>query len=172
MPAKPCKDNKIKVQSRIMTNANFDFDHQGDRYVINYKNTDPSYILSLALDYLQLMSTSLCKVVVYCNRSNDEQLDAKITIKYIACISENSNTNNRKGNQNAKLAPAWEVRYNLPGTTYNSKTQRSVQGFGTNTDVIKFIFSNGRVNLIELHSKGVKVSDDKETVTLFYLPDV
>ncbi len=173
-----CQDNKIKVTSRVMSNANFDFEQQRDRYVINYKNTKPSDIMDMALNYLQVMSSSLCKVVIYCNRSNDEQLDAKITIKFNPCIlgnnrDNNNNNNSRSRNQgNNKAGSRWDVRYNLPGTTYNSKTQRTVMSFPTPKEAANFVLSNGKVNLIELHTRGVKVSDDKEHITLFYLPDV
>lgn len=175
-----CKDNKIKVTSRVMTNANFNFEQQNDRYVINYRNISPADIIIMALNYLQVMSSSLCKVVVYCNRSNDEQLDAKITIKFNPCppsSTNNSNNNNRtiknnsknrnQGNQTSK----WDIRYNLPGTTYNSKTQRSVTSYPSVQEISNFVLSNGKVNLIELHTRGVKVSDDKEHITLLYLPD-
>lgn len=174
-----CNDNKQLLKSRVLANADYDFKNQPPRFVINYKRTDPSHIISLGLEYIKSLSTTLAKLVVYCNRSDDEQLDAKLTIKYNPCVLGNNNkvSNVRYKNQNQNInitsQTQWVVRYNLPGTTYNTNNQRKVLTFYTATELIEFIFSkeNGKVNLVELHAKGIKVSDDKEFMTLYYLPD-
>jgi hypothetical protein len=172
--APTCRDNKKLLQSRVAMNANFDFERQQvPRYVINYQGADPSQIISLGLEYLQHLSTSLSKLVIYCNRSNDEQLDAKLTVKYTPCASAGPPNNGGGGNNNGGAGAdyAWMVRYNLPGTTHKSSTQRKVIYFRTVLDILKFVFANGKVNLVELQSRGVKISDDKESLTLYYLPD-
>jgi hypothetical protein len=161
-----CIDNKMIVQSKIATNANFDFANQPTKVVIKYSATDPLKIVEVGLSYLELLSSSLSKLVVYCNQSNDEQLDAKITIKYMPCGLPNMNNENNNGTYYN-----WIARYTLPGTVQNSTTVRKLLQIRSVPGILKFISTIGTVNLVELHARGVKVSDDKEVMTLYYLPD-
>lgn len=157
-----CKDNKRQLRSTVANNIDFDFSKQEPKYLINYEATDPGKIVALGLEYVRLLTTSLCKLVVFCNRSKEEQLDAKLTIKYAACAERNGG---------APPEEMWVVRYNLPGTTHAATTERKYLSFSSLPKLRDFIFSNGHVNLVELHSKGVKVSDDYEKMTMYYIVD-
>lgn len=162
-------DNVRVVKSRVFTNAEFNFNKQPARLLIDYTKTDVRRIIQLALTYVRIMKSSLCKLVIYCNRSNDEQLDAKITIKFNNCNADGKTNTPTNAPRNSK--DKWYARYNLPGTTHSTNSQRKVLTFNTDNALLKFLSETGRINLVELHTRGVKVSDDKEMMTLYYIID-
>lgn len=173
-----CRNNTKIVENRLVV-QNKDYNYNSAKWIIDYKQLRPDAVILVAMHYLQLLSTNLAKLVVYCNPSEHEDLDIKFTIKYIPCYFNRNN--NAKINNNIfvdkvsgnteKTFGAWEVRFNPPGSSYNVSSERKALIFKSKHKIINFILKNGvHVNLVELCKRGVKVSDDIEKITLFYIP--
>lgn len=192
VPSLVCRDNKAVLKSNVLSNANFDFEQQPARFLIDHSKVDVTRVITLGLEYLKLLSTTLCKLVVYSNSSDDEDEITKFTVKYNSCHKRTSVHN--KG-LTGKVVPndVWVVRYNMPlhrssnnrNTSLNNSRNLGASNNGRNTNggrrkleittdsqkVINLIMGSGLVNMVELHKRGIKVSDDSEVMTLYYTSD-
>jgi hypothetical protein len=130
-------------------------DTQVKRRLIKFSDVNMKHILYIGLSYLIETSSTLVKLVVYSNRSNDEQLDTKFTIKVKPC-------DDLGGSQ------SWEVKKVRYSVTEPSESSASVVT-GSIRQLAESLVKTGLINLIELQSRGVKVSDDVEKMTLYYL---
>lgn len=196
-----CRDNKSVLKSNVLSNANFDFEQQPARFLIDHTKVDVTRVITLGLEYLKLLSTTLCKLVVYSNSSDDEDEITKFTIKYNSCHQRTSV--NHKGLA-SKVVPndVWVVRFTMPMSRASLNANRmnnslnnrgAINNAGKNSNrnasgnasigrrkleittdsqkVINLIMGSGLVNMVELHKRGIKVSDDSEVLTLYYTSD-
>lgn len=154
--------------------------------VIDFSNVKSTDIIRNALQYLDMLNTSLAKLVVYCSPSfiDDNVQSTSANQNSAFTLADIQFTVRRSQGTTGK---PWQLRIDVPKTHVNmaiknnsNKPQNSnvdgnvfryVYGDLTADEVINMIQKKGKfVSQVELHMKGTKISAIKEVITLFYIP--